>query len=119
MAAEIISYWSWEQLGYVFNAVSAMVNNATFTTILKIVAMVGISFFFVMTVFGKEKQEDFPKYAIAVLIFFYFMVGPKEDLVITDNALQTPPQVVGNVPKVLAEIASLTSKIGSSLTDAA
>ena len=119
MAAEIISYWSGEQLGYVFNAVSAMVNNATFTTILKIVAMVGISFFFVMTVFGKEKQEDFPKYAIAVLIFFYFMVGPKENLVITDKALQTPPQVVGNVPKVLAEIASLTSKIGSSLTDAA
>ncbi len=119
MAVEIISYWSGEQLSYVFNAVSAMVNNATFKTILKIVAMAGISFFFVMTVFGKEKQEDFPKYAIATLIFFYFMVGPKESIMITDKALQTPPQVVGNVPKVLADVASLTSKIGSSLTDAA
>lgn len=119
MAVEIVSYWSGEQLGYVFNAVSAMVNNATFTTILKIIAMAGISFFFVSTVFGKERQEDFPKYAIGVLIFFYFMVGPKETILITDKALQTPPQTIGNVPKVLAGVASLTSRIGSSLTDAA
>lgn len=117
MSAEIITYWNGEELSYVLNAISALINSTDFNSLLKIVSYLGVMIVFMMGVLGQMKQEDWPKYVAALAVFVFVMTGPKETVTITDKSITMPSTVVGNVPMPLAWIGSTTSGIGSWLTD--
>ncbi len=75
MSAEIITYWNGEELSYVLNAISALINSTDFNSLLKIVSYLGVMIVFMMGVLGQMKQEDWPKYVAALAVFVFVMTG--------------------------------------------
>ncbi len=115
---EIITYWNGEELSYVLNAISSLMNSLDFASLLKTISYTAVMVAFMMGVTGLMKQEDWPKYVAVMVVFIYVMTGPRSTVTITDQSVSMPATVVGGVPMPLAWIGSTTSGIGAWLTTA-
>jgi len=110
---EIYTYGGGEYLYTVFNAVASITQNSNYTSLLAVVAMIGLIWVIIEGAFGKELNYKW----LFIMIFVYmgFMV-PKANVVVTDRINPAFTRVVANVPLALAVTAGSFSQVGDYLT---
>ena len=113
-AYEVYCYYNVDTLEAVFNGVAMIINGGGYSTLVKIVLLLGM-FTMAMVSLGTGKFEGM-KWIVVVSVFYVGFLGPKTNIILVDRITAQPPKVVANIPLGLAFMAHFTSYTGDWIT---
>ncbi len=112
---EIYAYQNSESLFGIFNAAAAIHASSDYRAALAAVAFFGFVAALIAYAFAPEKLQGW-KWLATVLLVSSVLIVPKVTVGIVDKTGGAPVKVVANVPFGVAVLASVTSRIGHTLT---
>ncbi len=108
---EIFTYGSGDKLRYVFNAVASIFGNGDYGQAMAVVAMLAFLGYLIMSAFDQKGLNNF-RWFIGMVFFYFAVLVPKVEVIITDRIIPANSAVVSNVPIGLAMSAGFFSQMG-------
>lgn len=111
---QINTYWNVDTLATVFNGVAAIFNSGNYTSLIKLIFILGLGI--AILVYAMGRQSDFFKWFLQSYIMVSLLMIPVNTVTIVDVTNQQPPKVVSNVPWTMAALASVSTEVQYWLT---
>lgn len=108
---EVFTYGSGDKLRLVFNAVASIFGNGDYGQAMGVVALLGFIGYLTMSAFDQKGLNNF-RWFIGMVFFYFAVLVPKVDVIVTDRIVPSNSAVVSNVPLGLAMSAGFFSKMG-------
>lgn len=108
---EIFTYASGDKLRMVLNAVASIFGNDDYGQAVAVVALLAFIGYLIMSAFDQRGINNF-RWFLGMVFFYFAVLVPKTDVIITDRIVPSNSAVVSNVPLGLAMTAGFFSKTG-------
>jgi len=115
MSYEIFTYGGGEILRDLFNGIAAAVGTSSYSTLLKLMGVFGLSWALLETAFHQRFSVNI-RWFITFFLVMNLVLIPKTSVLVVDRVKGSTPYAIENVPMGLAFFASVASRIGDTLT---